>query len=233
MTEPSNSIRLWAPDERPREKLLQKGPSTLSDAELLAIFIGTGTRDESAVDIARRILASCGNSVVELGRLSLHDLTAFKGMGAAKGVSVLAAIELSRRRRSGEVIEKKRVATSRDVYEYFAESMGDLVHEEFWAMFLTRNNKVITTEKLGEGGFNSTVVDPKKVFARALGHNASGVIVAHNHPSGNLSPSQEDRKITRKLFLTGKNLDLPVLDHIIVTQQGYFSFADEGILDAE
>lgn len=228
-----SSIRDWAADERPREKLVQKGPAALSDSEILAILIGSGTRNESALSIARQIMSKCGNSLLELSRQSLADLRQFRGMGEAKSVILLAAIELARRKRSGAITEKKSVTNSREVYEYFAGNMGDLVHEEFWAMYLTRNNRIIAAEKLGEGGLNATVVDPKKVFAKALGNHASSIIVAHNHPSGNLQPSAEDRRITQKLYASGKNLDLPLLDHLIVTNSGYFSFADEGILGAE
>jgi len=227
------SVRMWAPDDRPREKLALKGASALSDAELLAILLGSGSREESAVDLARRILASCQNNILQLGRLSLPELIRFRGMGEAKGVTVLAAMELSRRRRVAEVQERRFIKSSKDVYDYFAETMGDLQYEEFWALYLTRNNQIITADKLGEGGINSTVVDPKKLFFRALNHHASCVIVAHNHPSGNLNPSNEDIRITKKLVNSGKNLDLPVIDHVIVTQYGYFSFADEGILVGE
>jgi DNA repair protein RadC len=226
-------MRTWAPDDRPREKLVQKGPSALSDAELLAILIGTGTREESALDLARNILAGCGNSLVQLGRLTLSELVRHRGMGEAKSVSVLAALELSRRRRSGEVSERSYIRSARDVYEYFSEKIGDLLYEEFWALYLNRNNQLLAADKLGEGGINSTVVDPKKLFLRALQHHASCMIVAHNHPSGNLSPSNEDIRITRKIFSSGKNLDLPLIDHVIIAQTGYFSFADEGILAGE
>ncbi len=226
-------MRHWAPDDRPRERLMAKGASALSDAELIAILIGSGSREESAVDLARRILGKANHSLAELGKLTLAELTQFKGMGEAKSVNLLAALELSRRRRMAEVRERQNIRSSKDVFDFFCEKIGDLNYEEFWALYLTRSNQIILADKLGEGGFNSTVVDPKKLFVRALHHHASCLIVAHNHPSGNLSPSNEDIRITRKLVATGKNLDLPVLDHIIVTSAGYYSFADEGILGGE
>lgn len=227
------SIRSWAPDDRPREKLVQKGAAALSDAELLAILIGTGTRSESAVDIARQILLHCQQSISRLGKLGLHELTSFRGMGQAKSITLLAALELSRRRRVGAASERRRIVNSNEAYEFFAENLGDLVHEEFWALYLARNNHVIASERISEGGMSATVVDPKKLFVRALQHKAASVIVAHNHPSGSLKPSDSDIRLTRKLVVSGKNLELPVIDHLIVTDSGYYSFADEGILGAE
>jgi len=227
------AIREWAADDRPREKLVLRGAQALGDAELLAILIGTGTRSLSAVDIARDILEHCGQSIPRLSRLTLKDLMAFKGMGEAKSVTLLAALELSRRRRVAEAIERQRIHNSGEAYEYFAESLGDLVHEEFWALYLARNNHVIASERVSEGGISSTIVDPKKLFSRALYHKASSIIVAHNHPSGNQKPSEADIRLTKRLVTSGKNLDLPIVDHLIVTENGYYSFADEGILGAE
>ncbi len=226
-------INTWAPEDRPREKLILKGADNLSDAELLAILIGTGTREESALDLARRILHSTQNDLSQLGRLSLADLGKFRGIGRAKGVVLLASLELARRRRSQEVRQKRSIQSSQEVYEYFLQSMGDLNHEECWAMFLTRNYNVIALKRLSEGGQSSTIIDPKKVFNQALEHKSAAVIVAHNHPSGNLTPSTEDKKLTKKLFNCGRNLELPLVDHLIITNNGYFSFADQGILDAE
>ncbi|MCC6599243.1 MAG: DNA repair protein RadC [Crocinitomicaceae bacterium] len=227
------NIKTWAPEDRPREKLILRGSGALSDAELLAILIGTGTKEESAVGIARRILSSTDNDLSQLARLTLADFGRFRGIGKAKGVLLLASLELGRRRRFHENKQKKSIRSSQEVYEYFVKTMGDLSHEECWVMFLTRSYNVISLQRLSEGGTSSTIIDPKRVFSRALEHRASALIVAHNHPSGALSPSQEDKNLTKKLMICGRNLELPLLDHLIVTNNGYFSFADEGILDAE
>jgi DNA repair protein RadC len=223
-------IKNWSEEDRPREKLLSKGPTALSDAELLAILIGSGSRTESAVDLCRRILKSVDHDLGKFGRMSMRELTAFRGMGQVKSLTVMAAIELGKRRRAIEFKTDSRVKSSREVYERFLEFMSDLRHEEFWVMCLSRSNNVLSIGKVGEGGLSSTVVDPKKVFRLALDNNAASVIVAHNHPSGNLSPSGEDNKLTEKLQQCGKMLDCPLLDHIIVTDNGYYSYADEGFM---
>lgn len=223
-------MRNWSPDDRPREKMLGKGASALSDAELLAILIGTGTREESALDISRRILQSLGNDLLALGSLSQKELMRFKGMGEAKSVTLLAAIELGRRRRAGEFKKDNRIRNSREVYERFLEFMGDLKHEEFWVMCLSRAQQVLAVSKIGEGGLSSTIADPKKVFRVALENNAASIIVAHNHPSGNLQPSPEDNKLTNRLVQNGVMMECPVLDHLVVTDIGYYSYADEGTL---
>jgi len=226
-------IKELSPDDRPREKLLTQGVSHLSDSEIIAVILGSGNRQESAVGLARTILRHVQNDLIELGRLTPSDLRKFNGMGAAKTAGLLAALELGRRRRAFEARKKPRVTCSKEVYEHFVQSIGDLTHEEFWAMYLNRNNAILHMQRLSEGGFSATVVDPKRVFNSALEYKAASVIVAHNHPSGNLTPSTEDRRITKKLFIAGRHLDLPILDHLIITNQGYFSFADEGILDSE
>ncbi|MDZ4750772.1 MAG: DNA repair protein RadC [Flavobacteriales bacterium] len=229
--ETTNGIKSWAPDDRPREKLNSKGPGALSDSELLAILLGSGNRQESAVSLARRILASVENDLVSLGRIDLNALKKFKGMGDVKSLTLIAALELGRRRRSTEARELPVIGHSKGAYEHFLPHIGDLAHEEFWVMNLTRRNHVISVHKVSEGGISYTAVDPKKVFGIALENKSSSIIVAHNHPSGNTQPSDEDLKLTRRLVNAGKNLELPVLDHLIVTSTGYYSFADEGTLE--
>lgn len=227
----TQSIKSWSKEDRPREKMIEKGPMALSESELITILLGSGSAAESADVLARKILTFGNNDLSVLARMPYSDLCKIKGIGPAKAVTLVAAFELGRRRRTNEVRQKKKIESSRDVFEYFIQSLGDLAHEEFWLMNLNRNNQVLSLRKISEGGWHSTIVDPKKVFARALEEKASAIIVAHNHPSGNLQPSQEDRKITQKLRRCGIDLELPVLDHLIITSHGYFSFADEGILD--
>jgi DNA repair protein RadC len=227
----TQSIKSWSKEDRPREKMIEKGPMALSESELITILLGSGSAAESADVLAKKILTFGSNDLSVLARMPYSDLCKIKGIGPAKAVTLVAAFELGRRRRTNEVRQKKKIESSRDVFEYFIQSLGDLAHEEFWLMNLNRNNQVLSLRKISEGGWHSTIVDPKKVFARALEEKASAIIVAHNHPSGNLQPSQEDRKITQKLRRCGIDLELPVLDHLIIASHGYFSFADEGILD--
>lgn len=226
----TQSIKSWSKEDRPREKMIEKGPMALSESELITILLGSGSAAESADVLARKILTFGNNDLSVLARMPYSDLCKIKGIGPAKAVTLVAAFELGRRRRTNEVRQKKKIESSRDVFEYFIQSLGDLAHEEFWLMNLNRNNQVLSLRKISEGGWHSTIVDPKKVFARALEEKASAIIVAHNHPSGNLQPSQEDRKITQKLRRCGIDLELPVLDHLIIASHGYFSFADEGML---
>lgn len=223
-------IKTWSPDDRPREKLLAKGLAALSDAELIAILIGSGSKTESAVDLSRKILKSVDNDLGALGALSIKDLVQFKGMGEAKSLSVVSAIELGRRRRAGEFKKDDRIRSSKDVYERFLQYMSDLPHEEFWVMCLSRSQNVLDVSKIGEGGLSSTIADPKKVFKLALENNAASIIVAHNHPSGNLQPSSEDNKLTERLRQNGTLMECPLIDHLIVTDIGYYSYADEGTL---
>jgi DNA repair protein RadC len=229
----AQNLKMLSPDDRPREKLLQRGASHLSDSEIVAVLLGSGNHKETALDLSRRLLNHVNQDLLEFGRLTVADFQRFMGIGEAKTATLLAAIELGRRRRAFEVRKKSKIQSSKEVYEHFVQCIGDLAHEEFWAMFLSRNNHIVSLQRLSEGGFSATVVDPKRVFHKALEHKAAAVIVAHNHPSGNLQPSLEDKRITKKLFLAGRHLDLPILDHLIITNQGYFSFSDEGILDAE
>ncbi|MDZ4822301.1 MAG: DNA repair protein RadC [Flavobacteriales bacterium] len=226
-------IKTWSPDDRPREKLMSKGQLALSDAELLAILIGSGSSKESAVELSRRILLSVNGSLDELGKLSLADLMKFHGMGEAKSVTVLAALEFARRRRVQESPAKDKIVSSRDAYERFLQVMGDIAHEEFWAIYLNRANKILSMKKVGEGGTSATIVDPKKIFQGALESKACSVVVGHNHPSGNLQPSSQDKQLTSRLVQAGKVMDCPLTDHIIVTNSAYFSFADEGVLHSE
>lgn len=226
----SGAIRAWAEEDRPREKLLFKGKTNLSDAELLAILLGSGTVGESAVELARRILQSADNNLHELGRRSVTDLRKFRGIGEAKAVTIAAALELGRRRQLSDLRERPRVRTSRDAFDAAAALLVDLHHEEFWILLLNKANEVFARERLSTGGTAGTVVDIKLFFKTCLDRRATGAIAMHNHPSGNLQPSQADIDLTRRLRKAGEILDLPLLDHLIVSERGYFSFADEGLL---
>lgn len=223
-------IREWAESDRPREKLLLKGKQSLSDAELIAILMGSGSRNESAVDLAKRILKSSSDNLIELSKLGVNDLIKFKGVGEAKAISIIAALELGKRRRGAEALEKKKITSSHDVFEYFSGILGDSNYEAFYILLLNRANKVIREIMISEGGFSGTVADPKKIFKIALEYNASGLILCHNHPSGNIQPSDADIKLTKKLRSAGEMLDLPVIDHIIIGEENYYSFADENTL---
>ncbi|MBW2938757.1 DNA repair protein RadC [Aureisphaera sp. CAU 1614] len=226
----SFSIKSWNEDDRPREKLLLKGRAALSDAELVAILIGSGSRDESAVSLSQRILASADNNLSELGKLSIQDLMQFKGIGEAKAITIAAALELGRRRRGEEALQKKKITSSLSVFELMQPIIGDLAHEEFWIVYLNNSNKVLQTTQLSKGGMTGTVVDVRLVFKNAIQLGAVAVILAHNHPSGTLKPSQADIQLTKKLKTAGESLDIKVLDHLIVTEKAYFSFADEQML---
>lgn len=223
-------IRHWSEDDRPREKLIAKGRTVLSDAELIAILIGSGSRNESAVALGQRILSNAGNSLNGLGKLSIPQLMAFKGIGEAKAVSIAAAMELGRRRREEAVPELTKITSSKTVFQIMQPIIGELPHEEFWILYLNNSNKVIFKSQLSKGGITGTIVDVRLVFKFALECNATGMILCHNHPSGTLIASEADRQITRKLKIGGENLDIKVLDHLIITEKNYFSFADEGIL---
>ena len=223
-------IKSWAEDDRPREKLLQKGKVSLSDAELIAILIGSGSRNESAVQLSKRILASTGNQLSELGKLSVKKLCEFKGIGPAKAVSIVAAMELGRRRRTEEALEKKKITSSASVFELMQPIIGELYHEEFWIIYLNNSNKVIEQLQLSKGGITGTLVDVRITLRKALEVGATSIILAHNHPSGTLRPSEADKELTQKLKTAAQSLDIKVLDHLIVTEKSYFSFADEGVL---
>lgn len=231
-TEYSTSRRIlsWAEEDRPREKLLLKGKGALSDAELIAILIGSGTRELSAVDLSKIILQKASNNLNELAKISLKDLMKIKGIGEAKAISIAAALELGRRRKDSEVVRRPKITSSKDAYEQIRSYLMDLPHEEFWILLLTRSNEVIRPVQISQGGISGTVADPKIIFKSALEHLASSMILVHNHPSGNLKPSEADKELTRRLVTSGKLLDIPVLDHLIVSELGYLSFADEGML---
>lgn len=226
----SFSIKQWAEADRPREKLLQKGKQSLSDAELLAILIASGNREESAVQLSQRILLDSENKLNNLGRLSVKQLTRFKGIGEAKAITIVAALELGRRRRSESASEKKKITSSDVAYEIMQPIIGDLNHEEFWILYLNNSNRVLQKLQLSKGGITGTLVDVRIAFKNALESGATSIILAHNHPSGTLKPSQADIKLTKKLKIAGESLDIKVLDHLIITQNNYFSFANEGIL---
>ncbi|UFH46746.1 DNA repair protein RadC [Flavobacterium galactosidilyticum] len=222
-------ITNWSEDDKPREKLMLKGKSALSDAELIAILIGSGSRNESAVDLSKRILASVDNNLNALGKLSITQLMTFKGIGEAKAISIIAAMELGRRRRSEDALELKKVTSSKVIFEIMQPIIGELPHEEFWIIYLNNSNKVISKSQLSKGGITGTLVDVRIVFKTALEMGATALILCHNHPSGTLVPSEADKQITRKLKLAGESLEIKVLDHLIVTEASYYSFADEGI----
>ncbi|WP_339894181.1 DNA repair protein RadC [uncultured Algibacter sp.] len=226
----SFSIKNWSQDDQPREKLLHKGKAALSDAELVAILIGSGNRQESAVDLCKRILASTNNNLSELGKLSIKQLMEFKGIGEAKAISIIAALELGRRRRGEEALEKMKITSSSSVFELMQPVIGELQHEEFWIIYVNNSNKVIQKNQLSKGGITGTLVDVRLVLKNALEVGATGLILAHNHPSGTLKPSEADKQITQKLKGAAKSLDIKVLDHLIITEKAYFSFADESLL---
>jgi DNA repair protein RadC len=221
-------ITNWSEDDRPREKLMLKGKSALSDAELIAILIGSGSRNESAVDLSKRILASADNLNV-LGKMSISQLMNFKGIGEAKAITIISALELGRRRRAEEAVELIKITSSKLVFEIMQPIIGELAHEEFWVLFLNNSNKVISKSQLSKGGIVGTIVDVRLVFKLALENGATSLILCHNHPSGNLQPSEADRKITKKIKQAGDSLDVKVLDHLIITETKYYSFVDEGI----
>ena len=222
-------ITNWSEDDKPREKLMLKGKSVLSDAELIAILIGSGSRNESAVDLSKRILASVDNNLNSLGKLSISQLMVFKGIGEAKAISIIAALELGRRRRSEDAVELKKVTSSKVIFEIMQPIIGELPHEEFWIIYMNNSNKVISKSQLSKGGITGTLVDVRIVFKTALEMGATALILCHNHPSGTLIPSDADKQITSMLKLAGDSLEIKVLDHLIVTETSYFSFADEGI----
>lgn len=228
--QPSFSIKNWSQDDQPREKLLYKGKSALSDAELVAILIGSGNREESAVALCKRILASVDNNLSELGKLSIKQLMAFKGIGEAKAITIAAALELGRRRRGEEALEKKKITSSASVFELMQPIIGELEHEEFWIIYLNNSNKVIQKNLLSKGGITGTLVDVRLVLKNALETGATGLVLVHNHPSGTLKPSETDKKVTQKLKTAAMSLDIRVLDHLIITEKAYFSFADESLL---
>jgi len=221
---------MWAEADRPREKMLLKGKANLSDAELLAILIRNGSRDESALDLSKRILSSVDNNLNALGKIDIASLRKFKGMGLVKSITLSAALELGRRRQSSQLSDKPKITCSRDAYNLMHGQLSDLKHEEFWILLLNRANMVEHKIMISSGGVSGTIVDNKIIFKHALSHLASSIVLVHNHPSANLRPSQADISITKKICASGKLLDISILDHVIIAGDGYYSFADENMI---
>lgn len=226
----SLKITDWAVEDRPREKLIRKGISTLSDAELLAILISSGTRKKSAVDLGRELLGSVCNNLNSLGKLSVSDLLKFRGIGPARAVTISAALELGRRRNIAELPDAGQIRCSKDAADIFQPLLADLPHEEFWILFLNRSNRIIDRMKISQGGISGTVTDVRIIMKKAVEYLASGIIVCHNHPSGNMNPSDSDSKITGKIKEAGSIMEIQLLDHIIISGKDYYSFADNGLI---
>lgn len=228
-----SGIKSWAIDDRPREKLALKGAEALSDSELLAILISSGNKEKTAVDLAKEILQLGGNDLEEVGKLSLMQLQKVKGIGQARAISIAAALELGRRRQQGSVNVLRDVdvlKSSKAVAGYLQMRLQDYQHEVFAVLFLNNSNKIKRFEIISKGGLTSTVADPRIIFKLALENNASNLILCHNHPSGKLEPSQSDISLTEKIKSAATHLDMRVLDHVIVSTNGYYSFADEGLI---
>jgi DNA repair protein RadC len=230
MKEYKLSIKEWAVEDRPREKMMRKGIQTLSDAELLAILIGSGTREESAVELARRIMHGYQDNLNNLAKAGMDELCKLKGIGEARGIAIIAALELGRRRATCEVLQRNKISSSKDVADIFQSLLGDLPYEEFWVLLLNRSNYILERLKISQGGIAGTVTDVRIILKTALDKLASSMILVHNHPSGHLVPSDADRRITTKLKEAGALMEIAVLDHVIVSEQSYYSFADEGTL---
>jgi len=224
------SIKKLAEADRPREKLIQKGKAALSEAELIAILLGSGNRDQTAVELAQHILNYCDHDLNKLAKLSIKDLQKFKGIGEAKAITIASALEIGRRRKESEPATKILVSDSDTVFDLIKGDLMDLYHEEFWIVLLKRNNEVIKKEAISKGGVSGILIDSKLIFKRALEETATSIILVHNHPSGSLKPSHEDIRLTKKIKEAGKALDISILDHLIVTNDGYFSFSDGGIM---
>lgn len=224
-----DKVLAWAEDDRPREKFLLKGRKSVSDAEIIAILIGSGTLERSAVSVARELLGLAGQSLTNLSKMNCEDLCRVQGIGKAKAVSLMAAFELGRRKTGEEPGTKIKITSSAQVYAMFKEDLADLYHEEFWILLLNRANMVIQRVMISRGGLSSTIADPKVIFQSAINFKATAIVLVHNHPSGNTKPSESDMKLTQNIRKAGEFLDLPILDHIIVTSTGYFSFTDNGI----
>jgi len=233
MSEPNStgfSIKSWAEDDRPREKLLAKGISALSDAELIAILIGSGTPKITAVDLAKEILSKVENNLNELARLSVKDLMRHKGIGEAKAISIVTAMELGKRRRLADIIDRKKIESSSHIFDLFYPELGDLGHEEFHVLFLNNSSKVLGRQCTSKGGITGTIADVRLIMKAAVEHKATAIVLCHNHPSGNNKPSQSDIALTKKVKQAGEILDINVLDHVIIGHKEYYSFADEGLL---
>jgi DNA repair protein RadC len=223
-------IKLWAEEDRPREKLLLHGRRHLTDAELIAILIGSGNKTETAVDLSKRILLFFENNLNKLGRSSIQDLSKFKGIGEAKAISIIAALELGMRLKETQDEQSLQISSSVDIYKYMQSTFTHLNHEEFWVLLLNRSNHILGKHLISKGGQAGTVADPKIIFKTALQHNAAGIVLMHNHPSGNLQPSASDIKLTKDMEQSGKLLSLYIIDHLIFSDKGYYSFKDEGVI---
>jgi DNA repair protein RadC len=224
-------IREWNESDRPREKLLRLGRSHLSEAELIAILIGSGTRKESAVELARRLLHTVNNNLIELGKLTISDLQKIPGIGPVKAITISAAIELGRRRQEAAPLLRRKITSSKDLYEIFGPRLSDLSHEEFWAVALNQANKLLEFRRIGSGGISSTVADIRMILRFALETGATALAVLHNHPSGNLSPSEQDIRLTRSIAEASRLIDIRLIDHLIISDSGYHSFSDQGQLN--
>ncbi len=224
------SIKDWSEEDRPREKLLSKGKESLSDSELLAILIGSGNKNESAVALSKRMLSSVDNNLNTLGKLSVAQLKNFKGIGEAKAISIVAGLELGRRRRNELTVDVKKITSSKSVFEIMQPVLGDLQHEEFWTLFLNNSNIIISKQQLSKGGITGTLVDVRLLMKKALELGAVGIIICHNHPSGTLKISEADKLITAKIKTASAALDIKLLDHLVITEKAYVSFADKELL---
>jgi len=222
------TIKSWAVDDRPREKLIAKGPSSLSAAELIAILIGSGNKQESAVDLSKRILMSVDNNIHQLSTLTAEKLTSFKGIGMAKAIAIITALELGKRRQLANFAINPKITGSKDVYDIMQPLLGSLPHEEFWVLYLNNANKVLSKTQLSKGGITATLVDVRLLFKKAIEISAVAIIICHNHPSGKTEPSSQDKVLTKKIKEGGVSLDIKLLDHLIITEKSYFSFADNG-----
>ncbi|MEO6540964.1 MAG: DNA repair protein RadC [Ferruginibacter sp.] len=230
VNKPSTSIKNWAIDDRPREKLLAKGATALSNSELLAILLNNGSKNKSAVELAKEILKLGHDNLNELGKLSLHDFKQVKGIGQAKSIIIAAALELGRRRHGSEALEKTVIRSSRDIAQYLQATLKDHSYEVFAVVFLNRANKINHFEIISKGGITGTVADPRVILKKALEEDATSIVLCHNHPSGNLQPSRADEELTKKIKEAAGYFDIKIIDHIIVSEEGFYSFADEGIL---
>ena len=224
------TIKSWALDDKPREKLIVKGKSVLTDAELVAIIIGSGNRNESAVELSKRILISAENNLNRLATLSIEQLIQFKGIGEAKAISIITALELGKRRHFEQLLVKTKITSSTDVFSILQVHIGELEHEEFWVLYLNNANKILAKKQLSKGGLTATMVDVRLLFKKAVELSAIAIIICHNHPSGKLKPSNSDKELTKKIKESGEILDIKLLDHLIIAQKDYFSFADNGML---
>lgn len=228
-----NSIKTWAADDRPREKMIAKGKASLSNAELIAILIGSGQGGRSAVTLAREILNECDDDLAQLSKLSLEELTQHKGIGKAKAISILAALELGRRRSLCTANERPHITNSQDAYECFLGLLDDPSKENFFVAYLNQSNRIIKTERISLGGLTATLADPKVIFKSALLKEATAIVLCHNHPSGIAKPSKEDKLLTKKLIFAGKIMDITVMDHIIIGDNTFFSFAENGLMNEQ